>query len=91
MRAGPGTISILDPVDDLTFTHEATKFEIVGVDGEPASWWRVAGTWRWLQAAEDFYSDTGGLRLTKSKAEKIGGQPRADEVFSRPSLSNSLS
>ena len=51
----------------------------------------MAGTWRWLQAAEDFYSDTGGLRLTKSKAEKIGGQPRADEVFSRPSLSNSLS
>ena len=91
MRAGPGTISILDPVDDLTFTHEAAKFDIVGVDGKPASWWRVAATWRWLQAAEDFYSDTGGLRLTKSKAEKIGGQPRADEVFSRPSLSNSLS
>lgn len=85
MHAGFCTVSILDPVDDLTFTYGA-EFEIVAVDDKKASWWRVAATWRWLQAAEDFYSDTRGLRLDKAKASKLEGYARSDEVFPRPSL-----
>ena len=38
---------------------------------------------RWLQAQEDFYSETGGLRLSATRVEKLAGKPRADDVWPR--------
>ena len=52
---GPGTTYVLDPVDDLTFTHEAAFAK--GANGK----WRKAYVFRWLQAEKDFYADTGGM------------------------------
>ena len=52
---GPGTTYVLDPVDDLTFTHEAAFAK--GANGK----WRKAHVFRWLQAEKDFYADTGGM------------------------------
>lgn len=79
MRCGTGTLSVLDPVDDLILTHGAS-FEITNIDGSPA-WWRVGWTYRWLQAEEDFYDDTCGLRLSATRVAKLVGKPRSDEVF----------
>ena len=50
--------------------------------GSPA-WWRLGWTYRWLQAEEDFYDDTGGLRLSAARVAKLEGKPRSDEVFPR--------
>ena len=40
-------------------------------------------TWRWLQAEEEFYDDTGGLRLSAARLEKLKDKPRSDVVFPR--------
>ena len=52
---GPGTAYVLDPVDDLTFTHEAAFAK--GANGK----WRKAYVFRWLHAEKDFYADTRGM------------------------------
>ena len=80
-----GTLSILDPVDDLVFTHGAKfsgNFRISAVDGD-RSWWRKGWTFRWLQAPEDFYEDTRGLRLSAARVTKHGDHPRSDVVWPR--------
>ena len=79
MRCGAGTLSVLDAVDDLILTHGA-DFELL--DGDETSW-RVGWTWRWLQADEEFYDDTGGLRLSAERLEKLKDMPRADVLFPR--------
>ena len=64
-----GTVSVLDPVDDLLVTHGAYfegEFDILRVDGDPA-WLRIGWAFRWLQSAHDFYvcpSKRAGLRQT---------------------------
>ncbi|GMI19387.1 hypothetical protein TrCOL_g7353 [Triparma columacea] len=86
MNAGPGTVSLLDPVDDLTATHGASFAQEVK---ERLQWtgWRVALAYRWLQGEEDFYDDTGGLRMTKSKIAMFpksnSANTRSDEVLPR--------
>jgi len=69
-----GTISVLDPIDDLTFTHEA--FFAKGTDGKL----RRAWVFRWLQAAERFYADTGGTVLSAQHEAQLKGKQRADAV-----------
>ena len=58
------------------------EFDVTRIDGDPA-WWRLGWTYRWLQAEEDFYDDTAGLRLSAARVAKLEGKPRSDEVFSR--------
>ena len=67
-----GTISVLDPIDDLTFTHKA--FFAKGTDGKL----RRAWVFRWLQAPERFYADTGGTVLSAQHEKQLQGKPRAD-------------
>ena len=52
---GAGTAHVLDPVDDVTFTHKAAFAK--GTNGK----WRKAYVFRWLQAEKNFYADTGGM------------------------------
>ena len=52
---GAGTAYVLDPVDDVTFTHKAAFAK--GTNGK----WRKAYVFRWLQAEKNFYADTGGM------------------------------
>ena len=85
MCCGAFTLSVLDPVDDEILTHGARydgEFEVARIDGSPA-WWRLGWTYRWLQAEEDFYDDTGGLRLSAARVAKLEGKPRSDKVFPR--------
>ena len=69
MQMEHGTISVLDPVDDLLVTHGAYfegEFDILRVDGDPA-WLRIGWAFRWLQSAHDFYacpSNRAGMRHT---------------------------
>ena len=44
MECGDGTVSVLDPIDDLVYLHGAKfvgKFAVKAVDGDP-SWYRLA-------------------------------------------------
>ena len=43
----------------------------------------VAKSFRWLQATEDFYEDTGGLRLNGARVTKLADKPRADQIWPR--------
>ena len=52
---GAGTAYVIDPVDDVKFTHEAAFAK--GANAK----WRKAYVFRWLQAKKDFYADTGGM------------------------------
>eukprot|EP00964_Phaeocystis_antarctica_P021826 scaffold12118_cov75-Phaeocystis_antarctica.AAC.2 len=85
MVLGEGTLSILDPVDDLVFKHGASfagEFSLTAVDGDP-QWWRKGWTMRWLQAPNDFYAATGTMRLNAHKAAHMASKkhPRWMEVW----------
>ena len=50
MVLGEGTLSVLDPVDDLVYKHGAQfvgEHSLTAVDGDPR-WWRKGWTMRWL-------------------------------------------
>ena len=70
MQLGHGTLSILDPIDDLFFTHGAQfdgDYRVTTIDGDP-TWWRLGWVFRWLGAEKDFYADPAkqaGMRLTR--------------------------
>ena len=66
MVLGEGTLSVLDPVDDLVYKHGAQfvgEHSLTAVDGD-LRWWRKGWTMRWLQAPNDFYAATGTMRLS---------------------------
>jgi hypothetical protein len=67
-RLGEGTVYILDPVDDLTFTHEC---EFVNSSGQ----WRKAYVFRWLQVARHFKVSTRGM-----VTNQLDGKPVADAL-----------
>ena len=82
---GDGTVSVLDPVDDLLLTHEVFfKFDD---KEEPRNVYRFGLAFRWLQSARDFYVDTCGMRLDKkalakeARDAKRGPAARSDELF----------
>jgi hypothetical protein len=84
MELGNGTLSILDPVDDLLVTHGAKfdgDFDVHAVDGDPM-WWRVGWAFRWLQAKHDFYAcpeKRAGLRRTTAMivhAQKLAAEKK---------------
>lgn len=90
MVLGEGTLSVLDPVDDLVYKHGAQfvgEHSLTAVDGDPR-WWRKGWTMRWLQAPNDFYAATGTMRLSAHKAEhmKLHKHPRWMEVWGRPRI-----
>ena len=90
MVLGEGTLSVLDPVDDLVYKHGAQfvgEHSLTAVDGDPR-WWRKGWTMRWLQAPNDFYAATGTMRLSAHKAEhmKLHKHPRWIEVWGRPRI-----
>jgi len=58
---GNGTVSILDPIDDLLMTHSA-KFE-KGLRRSDPTGYRICWSMRWLSGVRDFYTDTCGMRL----------------------------
>ena len=72
MECSHGTLSILDPIDDILMTHGARftgSYEITNVDGDPA-WLRLAWCFRWLQSECDFYTAPkfkAGLRLSRTQ------------------------
>lgn len=76
-----GTVSILDPVDDLLMTHEATFTRKKG------NGYRIGWCFRWLQGQGDFYTKTCGMRLSSGALETIqgakqrGSYQRADDIF----------
>ena len=82
-RCGRGTISVLDPVDDLLMTHEACFDK----DAANADGYRLGFTIRWLGSSKDFYTDTCGMRLddqalaTVHRNKKWSAERRADAVF----------
>ena len=52
---GPRTTYVLDPVDDLTLTHEVAFAK--GANRK----WRKAYVFRWLKVEKDLYVDMGGM------------------------------
>ena len=76
-----GTVSILDPVDDLLMTHEATFTRKKG-NGYQIGW-----CFQWLQGQGDFYTKTYGMRLSAGALETIqgvkerGSYQSADDIF----------
>ena len=65
-------VSVLDPIDDLTWTHGAVfvKDELGNV--------RRGWAMRWLQSQQPFFADTGGLRLNEHYVNKLSGLPKSD-------------
>ena len=58
------TISVLDPIDDITMTHGA-NFRY-NTRAEKNSWLRIGYCFRWLQSFRDFYEDSCTLRLDRA-------------------------
>ena len=74
-----GTVTILDPLDDLFMTH-GENFE----NNIDTSGFRLCWSMRWLTEIRDFYIDTCGMRLDKkplSTVENRKSWQRADNMY----------
>ena len=66
---GSGTVSVLDPIDDLLVTHQA---QFVGKF--PNGGYRVGFAIRWLGSERDFYTKTCGMRLDQRSLDACMGR-----------------
>ena len=71
-RLGMGTVYVLDPLDDLTFTH-GCEF-VTGPGGAGGQWRKAFVFFRWLQVARQFKVSTRGMVVPAATDDK----PRAD-------------
>ena len=80
-ECGHGTVSVLDPVDDLFMTHEVCfHFK----PGESKNKYRFGYCFRWLQSEKDFYVKSCGMRLDEqalSVVSKKRNFTRASDEF----------
>ena len=58
------TISVLDPIDDITMTHGANF--LYNTREKKNHWLRIGYCFRWLQSFRDFYEDSCTLRLDQA-------------------------
>ena len=86
-ECGEGTVSVLDPVDDLFMTH-GVDFELVELEPkkkekpqDDPSGYRIGWTIRWLASAKDFYTATCGMRLDEGSLKACENKKRASELF----------
>lgn len=85
ISCGNGTLTIVDPLDDLLMQHrlEFGEGEVV-VRGEGKTEtdlrYRIAFVMRWLGNEEEFYTDTSTLRLTASM-KKAMEKSKANNEF----------
>lgn len=83
-----GTVSVLDPIDDVLMTH-SVKFEDSFLNDEikKKNGYRIGWCFRWLQISKDFYTDTCGMRLDSGALNTIhnsmsrGNYAKADDAF----------
>ena len=92
ISCGNGTITVLDPLDDVLMQHGVSfddgHIEVKGKkskdthDGEETDLrYRVAFVMRWLRNEEEFYTDTSTVRLTddmKRAMQKSNANNRFD-------------
>ena len=78
-QCGEGTVSVLDPIDDLLMTHGAA-FEQCTLESNHSGY-RLGFTIRWLQSAKDFYVDTCGMRVDNQALAKVNNNRRSNLLF----------
>ena len=67
-QCGKGTVSILDPLDDLLMTHDVCFHQTGNKD---CIGYRIGFCLRWLQSERDFYVHTCGMRMDSNALEVV--------------------